>query len=175
MLHGFSTLQLIVVLLVLALVWYGGVLMFFYLKRKRGPFGVGNAGKWADQRADRGQQNKGSADAGEPLAGDLMGKAKLPEGMSSVGMEDIGFMDFDGRDVEDQQGLLPDLLEEIKNVFLILAKEDGNKRNFLDLMKAVKENYPGMASHPRIRRINEYIAEHAAFHLSAEELENIWY
>jgi len=175
MLHGFSTLQLIVVLLVLALVWYGGVLMFFYLKRKRGPFGVGNAGKWANQRADRGQQNTGSADAGEPLAGELMGKAKLPEGMSSVGMEDIGFVDLGGRNVEDQQGLVPDLLEEIKNVFLLLAKEDGNKRDFLELMKAVKEVYPGMASHPRIGRINGFIAEHAAFHLSAEELENLWY
>jgi len=175
MLHGFSTSGFLTVLVLLGLLWYGGVLFFFYLKRKRGPFGVGNAGKWADRRADRGQQNTGSADAGEPLTGDLMGKAKLPQGMSSVGMEEIGFVGVEERDVEDQQGLVPDLLEEIKNVFLLLAKEDGHKRNFLELMKAVKEIYPGMASHPRIGRINGFIAEHAAFHLSAEELENLWY
>ncbi|NII83135.1 hypothetical protein [Pedobacter sp. SG908] len=175
MLQGFSTLQFIMVLLVLALVWYGGVLLFFYLKGKQRQFDVGNTGKQADLGASRGQQHTSPAGAGIPLADDLMGKAKLPEGMSSVGMEEIGFVDFEGRDVEDQQGLVPDLLEEIKNVFLLLAKEDGSKRDFLELMKTVKENYPGMASHPRIRRINEYIAEHAAFHLSAEEMENLWY
>lgn len=175
MLHGFSTLQFMVVLLVLALVWYGGVLLFFYLKRKQRQLGVGNAAKQADRVASSGQQHIVSAVAEIPLADDLMGKAKLPEGMSSVGMEEIGFVDFEGRDVEGQQGLVPDLLEEIKNVFLLLAKEDGSKRDFLELMKAVKEHYPGMASHPRIRQINDFISSHAAFHLSAEELENLWY
>lgn len=175
MLQGFSTLQFMVVLLVLALVWYGGVLLFFYLKRKRGPLDFRNAGKQDGGHAPQGQQHTGPVSAGIPLADDLMGKAKLPEGMSSVGMEEIGFVDLEGREVEDQQGLVPDLLEEIKNVFLLLAKEDGSKRDFLKLMKAVKENYPGMASHPRIRRINEFISSHAAFHLSVEELENLWY
>lgn len=175
MLQGFSTLQFMVVLLALVLVWYGGVLLFFYLKRKQRQLDVGNAAKQAGRVASRGQQNTGPAGAGIPLSDDLMGKAKLPEGMSSVGMEEIGFVDLEGRDVEDQQGLVPDLLEEIKNVFLLLAKEDGSKRDFLELMKAVKESYPGMASHPRIRQINEFIAEHAAFHLSVEEMENLWY
>ena len=175
MLQGFSTLRFIVVLLILALVWYGGVLLFFYLKRKQRQLDFRNAGKQADRNAPLGQLNTGPAGAGIPLADDLMGKAKFPEGMSSVGMEEIGFVDLEGRDVQDQQGLVPDLLEEIKNVFLVLAKEDGSKRDFMKLMKAVKENYPGMASHPRIRRINEFISSHAAFHLSADELENLWY
>jgi hypothetical protein len=40
MLHGFSTLQFLLVLLVLVLLWYGGLLLFFYLKTKGWPFGI---------------------------------------------------------------------------------------------------------------------------------------
>ncbi|MBB6240483.1 hypothetical protein HDC90_005160 [Pedobacter sp. AK013] len=175
MLHGFSTSRFLTVLVLLGLLWYGGVLFFFYLKKKRRPSDPGIGSKRTDRFADGPRYDQSGPDSKIPLADDLMGKPKLPEGMSSVGMEEIGFVGVEERDVEDQQGLVPDLLEEIKNVFLLLAKEDGNKRDFLELMKAVKEVYPGMASHPRIGRINGFIAEHAAFHLSAEELENLWY
>jgi len=175
MLYGFSVSEFIVVLFVLALLWYGGVLLFFYLQKKKHRLGT-VAGSHRNGR-DNGAFGRGEKQVNLKASSDddLMGKGKLPEGMSSVGMEDIGFVDLDERDVEDQQGLIPDLLEEIKNVFLVLAKEDGNKRDFIELMKVVKENYPGMSSHPRIMRINEFISSHAAFHLSAEELENLWY
>ncbi|SDC24752.1 hypothetical protein [Pedobacter soli] len=174
MLHGFSTLQFLAVLLVLGLLWYGGVLIFFNLRKKMGPLGVASFKGVLDSSVP-GKGSDSVTASGSAVADDLMGKARLPEGMSSVGMEDIGFVDLDERDIEGQQGLVPDLLEEIKNVFLVLAKEDSNKRDFFELMKVVKEQYPGMASHPRIRRINEYISDHAAFHLSPEELENLWY
>ncbi|SER90159.1 hypothetical protein [Pedobacter rhizosphaerae] len=179
MLYRFSTSGFIVVLLVLALLWYGGVLVFFLLRKNgRGLIGAG-LGLGSGHKLHAGRAtipDDGTSAAGsEEIADDLMGKAKLPEGMTSVGMEDIGFVDLDERNVADQQGLVPDLLEEIKNVFLLLAKEDGSKQDFLALMKVIKENYPGMSSHPRIGAINEFIAGHAAFHIGAEELENLWY
>ena len=174
MLHGYSTIQFFLALLVLGLLWYGGVLVFFYFKNKSKPLRAVNSNGVVMPLKGGGEKDY-CAGSGMSLDSELMGKARLPEGMSSVGMEEIGFVNLDERDVEGQQGLVPDLLEEIKNVFLVLAKEDGSKRDFLELMKAVKEHYPGMASHPRIRRINEYISEHASFHLTTEELENLWY
>lgn len=177
MLHGFSTSRFLVVLLVLALAWYAGVMLFFYLRKKGRRFVALGSGTGLVVTGPVGGQSGIAGTAALPagVEDDLMGKARLPEGMSSVGMEEVGFVDLDERAVEDQQGLIPDLLEEIKSVFALLAKEDGTKKDFLRLMKTVKENYPAMASHPRIRQINAFITGHAGFHISTEELQSLWY
>jgi hypothetical protein len=178
MLHGFSTAQFLTGLVLVGVLWYGGVYLFFYLKKNGGRSGTGLSGESGTLGlADKGSGNRLSDDISLDAPGDdMMGKAGLPEGMSIVGVDQIGFVDLDkDADKVDQLGLIPDLLEEIKSVFMVLAKEDGSKRDFVNLMKVVKETYPGMASHPRIRVINDFIADHASFHISKEELENLWY
>jgi len=172
MLHQFTWTQFLIATILLTLIWYIGVFVFFYLKR---PGNLSDNNPIGTKALSPQRQEKDSNDLPVQIGTDdnLMGKSKLPEGMSMVTTEEIRFAGNDTR--EEQVGLVPDVLEEIKEVFGLLAKEDGNKKDFLDLMKVVKENYPGIGSNPNIRRINEFIAAHASFHLSADELESLWY
>ena len=103
-----------------------------------------------------------------------MGKSRMPEGMTTVSMDEISFAGFSDNELEKQQGLVPDVLEDIKQVFGILVKEDGNNRDFFRLMESVSAAYPGLSTHPALRRINAYISDHASFQLTAEELEHLW-
>lgn len=176
MLHGFSTVQFLAGLALMGLLWYAGVYLFLYLKKNGRPLGTA-VGKGVSALTGGNNGNRLSGDVSLDVSGDdMMGKARLPEGMSIVGVDQIGFVDLEeDRDKAGQLGLVPDLLEEIKSVFAVLAREDGSKRDFMQLMKVVKETYPDMASHPRIKVINSFIADHAGFYMSTEELENLWF
>lgn len=194
MLQQFSWQQFLVATGALALLWYVVVILLFYRRELRsflsGGWRVGNRGdglivsgqaaalphRW--QKGVETVSDLDSPGSGLNPEDDLMGKSRLPEGMSTVSMEQVSFFSEEEgsglRDVEDQQGLVPDVLQDIKSVFAILAKEDGNKRDFFRLMETVRLTYPGLSAHPALRRINSFISDHASFHLSAQELEDLW-
>lgn len=171
----------------LSLCWWAAVLLLFF-RRELGVWFGGSSGA-GSTLAGAGSGNLGSSrlphrwengvesfDGGEPLApvsDDLMGKTKMPEGMSMVASGDFGFAVGDGSR-EEQVGLVPDVLEELKSVFQVLAEQDGTKTDFLLLMKPVREQFPGIGSSPALLRINAFIRDHAPFHLSAQELEDLW-
>lgn len=174
--------QFLISALVLSLVWYAGVFLWFYRKRVAG-FRVGGLGRVGAFPSS--VPGRGSAVALEEAdfeEQDLMGKVKLPEGMEVIASEELRFAGavVEGADggvglsQSDQLGLIPDVLEEIKEVFGILVKEDGTKQDFLQLMKHVREKYPRIRSHPGLLGLNAYIRDHASFHLSGSELENLW-
>lgn len=198
MLQQFSWQQFWITIGVFGLLWYVVVVLLFYRRELRsflsgggwradgsgGPVASGTAAA-LPHRWQKGVQDISGSDLplqeGLNPEDDLMGRSRLPEGMSSVSMGEVSFFSgeegsFDpgSRDVEQQQGLVPDVLQDIKEVFGILAKEDGTKRDFFRLMETVRLSYPGLSAHPALRRINGFIAEHASFHLSAEELEDLW-
>lgn len=195
MLQQFSWQQFLIALGALALLWYVVVILVFY-RREFGSFisggwrtggegsrllGAGAAAALPHRWQKGVQDLSGVAAPVQPGLNqddELMGKSRLPEGMSSVSMEQLSFFsgeDGSGvRDAEDQQGLIPDVLEDIKQVFGMLVKEDGNKLDFLRLMERVRLSYPGLSAHPALRRINGFISDHASFHLSAQELEDLW-
>lgn len=193
MLEQFSWQQFLIALGLLALVWYVVVILVFYRKELRrllngGPWRLdrGSSGLMASggtavlpHRWQKGVEQLSVEESDEevlnPVA-DLMGKSRLPEGMSSVSVDELSFFSEGSvsREVEDQQGLAPDVLQDIKEVFGMLAKEDGSKRDFFRLMERVRLAYPGLSAHPALRRINAYITDHASFHLSADELEALW-
>jgi|GEM_PF-521326 len=194
MLQQFSWQQFLVATGALALLWYVVVILLFYRRELRSFL----SGGWRSSGAGGGLMVSGQAAAlphrwqkgVEEVSGldlpsgglkpedEMMGKSRLPEGMSTVSMEQVSFFSAEEgselRDVEDQQGLVPDVLQDIKSVFGILAKEDGNKRDFFRLMETVRLSYPGLSAHPALRRINSFISDHASFHLSAQELEDLW-
>ena len=89
-------------------------------------------------------------------------------------MSQFGFAQPAATDKVTQLGLVPDVLEELKIIFSILASEDGSKADFFSLFKTVKEKYPKITADPNIDSINIYIREHVPFHLSNEELEDLW-
>jgi len=175
MLEQFTWHQFLIATLLLTLFWYLAVILLFYRKQlsdfingKRRP------GPDADPLAHRWQ--KGVDDLGDEtdnFTEDLLGKPKEPEGTASVSMGKISFAENDEARAQ-QIGLVPDVLQELKTVFAILEKEDGSKKDFFNLMEVVQEKYKQIGSNPNIGRINEFISAHAPFHLSAEELENLW-
>lgn len=172
MLQQFTWQQFLVATLVLTIVWYIGVILIYYPKQLKSLLN----GKSTPDEVDRPLDHKWDksvdvlSDNDEP---ELMGKSKLPEGMSKVSIDEVSFVSDDEK--EERLGVVSDVLEEIKIIFGILAKEDGNKHDFLNLISAIRENYPGIASNPNLHRINEFIIDHASFHITSKELDDIWY
>ncbi|MES2827711.1 MAG: hypothetical protein V4687_06145 [Bacteroidota bacterium] len=172
MLQHFTWQQFLVASMVLSLIWYLGVILIYYrteflrfLKRD----GTSSSSEKLPHKWEKNVDVLQEESPGD----ELMGKAKLPDGLSSVTAGSFGFAPSE-KDKADQIGLIPDLLQEIKEVFALLEKEDGTKNDFLNLMEVVKANYPKVGSHPNIGRINQFISDHAPFHISNEELENLW-
>lgn len=186
MLQQFSWLQFWIAAGMLSLCWWAAVLLLFF-RRELGVWfgggsgtgsplaGAGSGDLGSSRLPHRWENGVESFDGGEllaPVTDDLMGKAKMPEGMSMVASGDFGFVGDGSR--EEQVGLVPDVLEELKTVFQLLAAQDGTKTDFLLLMKPVREQFPGIGSSPALLRINAFIRDHAPFHLSVQELEDLW-
>ena len=182
MLQQFTWTDFLLAALPLLAAWYAW-LFLVYGKGKNGGGGLGSRQVSFSGLAGAGVS--GSAGFPGPVVppgfgdvDDLMGKPRLPEGMSRVAVSDVVFADVrvdpgdDGAEAE--PGLVMDVLGELKDLFGILAKEDGTKQDFFKLIGAVKEAYPGMGSHPGIAVLNAFVVEHAPFLISVQELESLW-
>jgi len=175
MLQQFSWTQFLLTSSLLSLIWYAGVLMTAYRTEFFSFFQSRSLGS-AEQPIP--------IDTGEELAGeiehDLMGPSKLPEGMEKVSMSTVAFAPGTGnadsldRFHDDQIGLIPDLIWELKEIFELMAKQDGNKADFLRLIHMLSEKYGRIASNPNISQVNNFIRDHAPFALSLAELEDLW-
>lgn len=173
MLAQFTWQQFLLAAMILSLIWYAGVMLVFYRNEFLGFFG-GKSNRPLPERLPRQRDNEVPVLEEEALHQQgLMGKSRLPEGMSTVAMGSFGFSQTEEQR-ETQVGLVPDVLQELKEIFSIIEKEDGSKKDFFNLMDMVREKFPGIASNPNIPRINQYIREHAPFLLTAQELENLW-
>jgi hypothetical protein len=175
MLQQFTWQQFLVATWVLTLIWYVAVILLFYREeffRLLGGKKINDLDNRLPHRWEKGV-DKLEVTANEEA--ELMGASKLPDGMSITTSDAFGFSgDVSNDSKMEQVGLVPDVLQELKGVFAKLSQSDGSKRDFMDMMEDVREKFPKIASSPNIGRINEFISEHAPFHLSAEELENIW-
>lgn len=183
MLFPFTMQDFLIAAVVLSLVWYAGVFLWF---NRRGNLvlklgGAAGAGTKVRTKLRPGLPGKGSGgELEEDFAVEgLMAKVKLPEGMELIASNELRFSGMTGEAASgsvhyDQLGLIPDVLEEIKEVFGILAKEDGTKQDFFGLMKLVGEKYPKISSHPGLSGLNAFIRDHAPFAISAQELEDLW-
>ncbi|MCX2450048.1 hypothetical protein OQX61_02085 [Pedobacter sp. PLR] len=169
MLEQFSWRDFILVMGVLTAIWYLGIILIFYREQfcaflvgKRFPTGVALESVLQ-------QKHKGSADH----ADDLMGKSKLPEGVHEMGIAELSFAGAES-DLLDQVGLVPDLLEELKQIFKWIETSDGNKQDFFKRISELRISFPRISSNPNLDTINTWITQHAPFHLSNDELESLW-
>jgi len=109
---------------------------------------------------------------------ELIGRSKLPEGVSRLSMDMFGFApDVSGESEEGrqlQQSLVPDMIEELKSIFHILEKEQGGKDDFISLFGMVKAKYAAIRDTPSEQALNDYIRANALFPISDEELTNLW-
>jgi hypothetical protein len=168
MLQQFTWQQFLVAACILSFIWYVVVLFIIYRKEAKRMF---KAKAPAEPLPHRWENEEEFEE--EPQHEDLVGKPALPEGSENVASGEFSFVGND--DTKSQSlGLVPDVLEELKSIFNILEKEDGTKQDFFSLLELVKSKYGAIGSHPQIANINDFIRERVPFHLSKQELENLW-
>jgi hypothetical protein len=178
MLKHFTWQQFLIAALVLSIIWYTVIILLFYRQRivdylegkqKMGspPEPLGHA--WDEEFED------------EPLSDqdELMGKSALPEGMTKLSMSQFGFAPRVGdEDLDEsrerQQSVVPDVLEELKNIFHILETEQGTKQDFISLFGLVSAKYANIKGTPNQQALNDFIRENVLFPISDKELDNLW-
>ncbi|MBC6112809.1 hypothetical protein ACFOG5_19455 [Pedobacter fastidiosus] len=175
MLQQFTWQHFLVATLVLTLIWYLAVILLFYREEFFGLITRKKIDGSDNRLPHRWEKGVDQLDVNIEEEPELMGASKLPEGMSLTTSDAFGFSGGISEDSKmEQVGLVPDVLQELKAVFAKLSQNDGNKRDFLEMMAEVREKFPKLVFNPNIGKINGFISEHAPFHLSAQELEDIW-
>lgn len=161
------------------LIWYAAVLLLFYRKELQNFLKKGSVGdeKATDVRSSKRTPTQQTGDGFESKSASsvqLMGQPKLPQGVEVISSNQVSFLaNEQGR--YDQVGLVADVVQELKDIFSKLEKQAGSKADFFKMLEQVKEDYGSISGHPSIGNINDFIRQSAPFHISDEELENLWY
>lgn len=146
MLRQFSWQQFLMAAFALSLVWYAGLFLFSYRGRKKRD----HSGKERDLFWDKRDVPVVRADdAASDAEEELMGKPRLPEGMSRVSSHELLFAGKNPEVAEwmnqgHQLGLIPDVIEELKEIFRVLEAEQGTKEDFFELFRLVRTKFPGI-------------------------------
>ena len=176
MLQHLTWTQFLIASAVFSLLWYVTILLTAYRKE----FLLFFAGKHVHSLPTSNQEIPVKDDRSAHPQPSMMGLSKLPEGLEIVEMGALSFAGnnsgehIDDREQSDKIGLVPDVLQELKEVFEVLATEDGTKKDFIDLARTISYKYGRIGSNPNITHINAFIRDHAPFAISPEEIENLW-
>jgi hypothetical protein len=170
MLHQFTWQQFLIAALILTLIWYLAIILLYY-RHSVARFLSGNRKPEQPERI-RKEWEEELEDENEEVE-NMMGKPAEPEGASSLPMDSIRFA-AKASEKEEELGLVPDVLEELKTIFNILAKENGDKADFFSLLQLVKVKFPGIGSSSNIQSINQHIQDYVPFQLSEEEMQSLW-
>lgn len=185
MLQQFSWGAFLIAAALLCFLWYVFVVLVFYRAELNAFLGGDDGGSvpavnglGLGEAKLSGKANiDGEERIGREVDEALMGASRLPEGVEVRRSSEVGFVssgvDEDGR--YDQVGLVADVLQELKLLFLELEKGAGDKPDFFRLLDRVKEEYGPLGGHPSVGALNSFIVERASFHLSADEIDNLWY
>ena len=183
MLQQFSWEHFLIAMVVLNLVWYVFVGLVFYRAdvmallgggadngiRLRGDLGKGEAQSKSKAPNPNDEQIEREVDAA------LMGSSRLPDGVAVKSSAQVSFSASDGDGKYDQVGLIADVVQELKEIFLELEKRAGDKKDFFRLLGKLKEEYGPLGGHPSVGALTGFIIERASFHLTADEIDNLWY
>ncbi|RZJ91166.1 MAG: hypothetical protein EOO20_05910 [Chryseobacterium sp.] len=176
MLQQFSWTTFLVSFAVLSALWYLALLLTVY--RSEAIAFISASDTWPSAiSVDAPRSYEKQKDPSQP---EIMGDSKMPEGLEVVSTAALNFsVDADSSGIDenhksDQLGLVPDVIQELKEIFGILEKEDGSKQDFFSLAAMISEKYGRIGSNPNIGRINEFIRDHAPFAVTLEELEYLW-
>ncbi|MGY4539454.1 hypothetical protein ACVW0P_003888 [Mucilaginibacter sp. UYNi724] len=174
MLEQFTWQQFLVAAFVLSLVWYLAIFLLYYRDKAKVIFTPKTKEKSPEKlRKEWAHELEDEPELKEAENGGLMGRPVEPEGMETVAMDGIRFAEKP-HNKEQQLGLVPDVLEELKGVFRDLENKDGGKSDFFPLIHRIKEKYPKIAASDNLEDINRNIRDNAPFLLTDEELEDLW-
>lgn len=179
MLHFVTWHQFLAAAFIFTLIWYVVIFLLFF-RSKFSDYLSGRSKTKQPERLKREWEEE--LEDNEPdNEEELIGKQALPEGVSEVEMQMLGFApkgkpsknDPDD-DNDTQLGLVPDVLEELKMIFHILERDNGKTEDFISLFSLVKAKYPKIRNTSNQQAINEYIRENLPFEISDEELDSLW-
>ena len=108
-----------------------------------------------------------------------MGGSAEDEGVSIVPADGFGFAGkSQGTERENTeealQGLIPDVLEEIKSIVHTVETKGGSKEDFIGLFKLVSAKYTRLKTSHHLEAINEWIVDNTPFELTEDELWQLW-
>ncbi|MDN3588124.1 hypothetical protein QWY86_15680 [Pedobacter aquatilis] len=180
MLQQFSWGAFLVASIVLNVVWYVFVGLVFYRPEVSaflgGVFGGSSVdGVSVDDRDSFKDEEWRDGEIEREVDAALMGVSRMPDGVEVKSSSQVSFSTAMGEERYDQIGLVADVVQELKSIFSELEKKAGDKRDFFRLLARVKEDYGPLSGHPSVGALTGFIVEQAPFHLTAEELENLWY
>ncbi|MFC4213361.1 hypothetical protein ACFOWA_19370 [Pedobacter lithocola] len=177
MLQQFTWGQFLLASFMLSFLWYVFVLLVFYRKEMQVFLTRSGSGESLPHRWEKEVDVLGEKiQKEENLDGDenLMGKSAAAKGLEVLPIGQLSFSSNEDQRYE-QVGLVADVIQELKLIFSSLETNAASKLDFFKMLEKVKEDYGKIGAHPNIKAINAFIAEHAPFHLTADELENLWY
>ncbi len=122
-------------------------------------------------RARGGPEGNAMASVSGGGVADVMGKVILEAGVQELPMSEVMF----DRSVETQNvGMADDVMDEVGKCFGLIGEMDGKKEDFMRMMSGLEGIYPEMADHPSLAEVRTFIAAHAPFALSKQELDGFW-
>ena len=182
MLQQFSWGQFLIATALLCFLWYVFVLLVFYRAEVMAFLGGGEGGgsitNGSSLRIARPSSKAfKTEDQHIELEVDaaLMGTSRLPDGLEVKSSSEVGFSASGSDGKYGQVGLIADVVQELKLVFLELEKKAGDKMDFFRLLERVKEEYGPLGAHPSVGALTGFIIDRAPFHLTEDEVDNLWY
>jgi hypothetical protein len=183
MLQQFSWGHFLIATVVLNLVWYVFVVLVFYRAEVMAFLGrgagdsvpTGNGGGFVKAQPTGKATSDGDESIEREVDAALMGSSRLPDGVEVKTSAQVSFSASDGDGRYDQVGLVADVVQELKIVFSELEKKAGDKRDFFRLLERVKDDYGPIGGHPSVGALSAFIVERAPFHLTSDEIDNLWY
>lgn len=176
MLQQFSWTTFLIFFAILSALWYLMLALTVYRKETFGRV----SGSDPSSPTSLAPNPKAEEEGNDRIADQIMGKSKMPDGLEVVSMGALNFSvaedsTYNPDDAKsDQLGLVPDVIAELKEIFAVLAKEDGTKQDFFSLAGMISEKYGRIGSSPNIGQINAFIRDHAPFAVTLQELEHLW-
>jgi len=156
---------LLFAILTLAL-WYGAVLFTFYRNEAKRMYAERFMKPPADLPVVLGPDEDFE---------DVMGAPAEEYGVTTVLAHEMRFRRTEGVITdEEMQGLIPDVLEEIKSVIHTVETERGDKFDLISLFKLVSVKYPRMAESRHLPEVIDWLREHCPFELDEDELAGLW-
>ncbi|GGC33416.1 hypothetical protein GCM10011386_26880 [Parapedobacter defluvii] len=168
MLQQFTWQQFLTTAAILSAAWYAAVLFLYFRTEIQGLLSGSRP-----QRPDT-EPSPPVTDDGDDSP---MGRPAEPEGVESVGPDELSFAparEPDGAARTRRLGVVSDVMHELKNMVMLLRQENGTKEEFHALFGHIKQTYPTIRESGQLAALTSYLEDYLPFALTEEEKGKLW-